>query len=71
LRNGYGGILDWSDQPVIDGTGPRVVAAALFGLAVGTAFGLLLRSVVPAMFATLGVVAGSGFLGSSRTNCGH
>jgi ABC-type transport system involved in multi-copper enzyme maturation permease subunit len=61
-RNGYGGILDWSDQPVFDGTGPRVIPAALFGLAVGTAFGLLLRSVVPAMFATFGVVAGLGFL---------
>lgn len=48
--------------PVFDGTGPRVVAAALFGLAAGTAAGLLLRRVLPAMLVSLGVVAGTGTL---------
>lgn len=51
--------LNWYDTYVLDGSGPRVVTAALFGLAVGTAAGLLLRRVLPAMlvtFATVGVV---------------
>ncbi|MBP0459364.1 transporter [Streptomyces montanisoli] len=45
--------LYWHDGYIYDATGPAAVACALFGLAAGTAAGLLLRRVIPAMAATL------------------
>ncbi|WP_241195570.1 transporter [Streptomyces sp. ADI93-02] len=39
----------WYETAALNGSGPRVVAAALFGLAVGTLLGLLVRRVLPAM----------------------
>ncbi|MFF5468049.1 transporter [Streptomyces achromogenes] len=52
--------LFWYDNTALSGSGPRVVAAALFGLAAGTLLGLLARRVLAAMALTLlvtGVVA--------------
>ncbi|MFE2147550.1 transporter [Streptomyces sp. NPDC059456] len=46
----------WYDPYVLGGSGPSAVAGALFGLAAGTATGLLVRRTLPAMGATLGVV---------------
>ncbi|MER6738681.1 transporter [Streptomyces puniciscabiei] len=45
--------LFWYDTTALSGSGPRVVAAALFGLAAGTLLGLLARRVLAAMVLTL------------------
>ncbi|MFC3576960.1 transporter [Streptomyces yaanensis] len=45
--------LFWYDNTALSGSGPRVVAAALFGLAAGTFLGLLVRRVLAAMSLTL------------------
>ncbi|GGX77228.1 transporter [Streptomyces fructofermentans] len=45
--------LFWYEAPALSGSGPRVVAAALFGLAAGTLLGLLARRVLAAMGLTL------------------
>ncbi|MEU1185705.1 transporter [Streptomyces sp. NPDC005820] len=45
--------LFWYDVTALSGSGPRVVAAALFGLATGTLLGLLARRVLAAMGLTL------------------
>ncbi|MEV5953316.1 transporter [Streptomyces sp. NPDC051987] len=45
--------LFWYDGTALSGSGPRVVAAALFGLAAGTLLGLLARRVLAAMALTL------------------
>ncbi|MGW3126316.1 transporter [Streptomyces sp. NPDC001123] len=45
--------LFWYDTTALSGSGPRVVAAALFGLAAGTLLGLLARRVLAAMGLTL------------------
>ncbi|MFF8191691.1 ABC transporter permease [Streptomyces bobili] len=45
--------LFWYENAALSGSGPRVVAAALFGLAVGTLLGLLARRVLAAMGLTL------------------
>jgi hypothetical protein len=45
--------LFWYDNTALSGSGPRVVAAALFGLATGTLLGLLARRVLAAMGLTL------------------
>lgn len=45
--------LFWYDVTALSGSGPRVVAAALFGLAAGTLLGLLARRVLAAMGLTL------------------
>ena len=45
--------LFWYDDTALSGSGPRVVAAALFGLAAGTLLGLLTRRVLAAMGLTL------------------
>ncbi len=45
--------LFWYDNTALSGSGPRVVAAALFGLAAGTLLGLLARRVLAAMALTL------------------
>ncbi|MEV7149100.1 transporter [Streptomyces sp. NPDC051287] len=45
--------LFWYDNTALSGSGPRVVAAALFGLAAGTLLGLLTRRVLAAMGLTL------------------
>ncbi|MEW1775955.1 transporter [Streptomyces sp. NPDC086777] len=45
--------LFWYDTTALSGSGPRVVAAALFGLAAGTLLGLLTRRVLAAMGLTL------------------
>ncbi|MEU9338742.1 transporter [Streptomyces sp. NPDC048290] len=45
--------LFWYETTALSGSGPRVVAAALFGLAVGTFLGLLTRRVLAAMGLTL------------------
>ncbi|MFJ8107201.1 transporter [Streptomyces sp. NPDC096132] len=45
--------LFWYENTALSGSGPRVVAAALFGLAAGTLLGLLARRVVQAMGLTL------------------
>ncbi|WP_328477545.1 transporter [Streptomyces sp. NBC_00377] len=45
--------LFWYDVTALSGSGPRVVAAALFGLASGTLLGLLARRVLAAMGLTL------------------
>jgi hypothetical protein len=45
--------LFWYDITALSGSGPRVVAAALFGLAAGTLLGLLARKVLEAMGLTL------------------
>ncbi|MCX4591319.1 transporter [Streptomyces sp. NBC_01549] len=45
--------LFWYDVTALSGSGPRVVAAALFGLAAGTLLGLLARRVLAAMALTL------------------
>ncbi|MFJ8363330.1 transporter [Streptomyces sp. NPDC093984] len=45
--------LFWYDDTALSGSGPRVVAAALFGLAAGTLLGLLVRRVLAAMVLTL------------------
>jgi hypothetical protein len=43
----------WYENTALSGSGPRVVAAALFGLAAGTLLGLLARRVLAAMGLTL------------------
>ncbi|MFD5794883.1 transporter [Streptomyces diastatochromogenes] len=45
--------LFWYDNTALSGSGPRVLAAALFGLAAGTLLGLLARRVLAAMGLTL------------------
>ncbi|MEV8099320.1 transporter [Kitasatospora sp. NPDC085879] len=45
--------LFWYENTALSGSGPRVVAAALFGLAAGTLLGLLARRVLAAMGLTL------------------
>ncbi|GAB7103239.1 transporter [Streptomyces phaeofaciens JCM 4814] len=45
--------LFWYETSALSGSGPRVVAAALFGLAAGTLLGLLARRVLAAMGLTL------------------
>ncbi|AWW35897.1 MULTISPECIES: transporter [Streptomyces] len=45
--------LFWYENTALSGSGPRVVAAALFGLATGTLLGLLARRVWHAMSLTL------------------
>ncbi|MGV9888768.1 transporter [Streptomyces sp. NPDC003395] len=45
--------LFWYETSALSGSGPRVVAAALFGLAAGTLLGLLCRRVLAAMGWTL------------------
>ncbi|MFF7160780.1 transporter [Streptomyces sp. NPDC008086] len=45
--------LFWYENAALSGSGPRVVAAALFGLAAGTLLGLLARRVLAAMGLTL------------------
>lgn len=45
--------LFWYDNTALSGSGPRVVAAALFGLTAGTLLGLLARRVLAAMGLTL------------------
>jgi hypothetical protein len=45
--------LFWYENTALSGSGPRVVAAALFGLAAGTLLGLLARRVLQAMGLTL------------------
>lgn len=45
--------LFWYDVTALSGSGPRVVAAALFGLAAGTLLGMLARRVLAAMGLTL------------------
>ncbi|MEU3843469.1 transporter [Streptomyces sp. NPDC028635] len=45
--------LFWYETSALSGSGPRVVAAALFGLATGTLLGLLCRRVLAAMGWTL------------------
>ncbi|MGW1075765.1 transporter [Streptomyces sp. NPDC002537] len=50
--------LYWHDGYIFNATGPAAVACAVFGLAAGTAAGLLLRRTVAAMGATLVAVAG-------------
>ncbi|MFD7407388.1 transporter [Streptomyces sp. NPDC059866] len=45
--------LFWYETTALSGSGPRVVAAALFGLAAGTLLGLLARRVLAAMGLTL------------------
>ncbi|WP_329456562.1 transporter [Streptomyces sp. NBC_01497] len=55
VSNMLGGLY-WHDGYIYNATGPAAVACALFGLAVGTAAGLLLRRVLPAMAVTLVVL---------------
>ncbi|MFH8445199.1 transporter [Streptomyces sp. NPDC018026] len=50
-NRGYG--LFWYEATALTGSGPSLVAAALFGLAVGTLAGLLTRRVLSAMAWTL------------------
>ncbi len=45
--------LFWYDNTALSGSGPRVAAAALFGLTAGTLLGLLARRVLAAMGLTL------------------
>ncbi|MFC4498793.1 MULTISPECIES: transporter [Streptomyces] len=45
--------LFWYENTALSGSGPRVVAASLFGLAAGTLLGLLARRVLSAMGLTL------------------
>ncbi|MDJ1136401.1 transporter [Streptomyces iconiensis] len=52
--------VQWYDAFALNATGPRAVAATLFGLALGTAAGLLLRRILPAMIVTLVGVCGVG-----------
>ncbi|MFE3526493.1 transporter [Streptomyces sp. NPDC059161] len=47
----------WYETVALSGSGPRTVAAALFGLSVGTLAGLLVRRVMSAMALTLLVTA--------------
>ncbi|MFF7730621.1 transporter [Streptomyces sp. NPDC008001] len=54
--------LYWHDGYIFNATGPAAVACALFGLAAGTAAGLLIRRTLPAMATVLAVVAGLRFL---------
>ncbi len=52
--------LYWYDAYIFNATGPASVACALFGLAAGTAVGLLVRRTLPAMavtFAAIGTVS--------------
>ncbi|MFB7467016.1 transporter [Streptomyces sp. NPDC056224] len=49
--------LYWYDAYIYNATGPASVACALFGLAVGTAVGLLVRRTLPAMAVTLAAIA--------------
>ncbi|MFI9720540.1 transporter [Streptomyces sp. NPDC052396] len=50
--------LYWHDGFLFNATGPAAVACALFGLAAGTAAGLLFRRTMAAMGCTLAVVVG-------------
>ncbi|MFE0329455.1 transporter [Streptomyces sp. NPDC058960] len=54
--------LFWYENTALSGSGPRVVAAALFGLAAGTLLGLLARRVLAAMVLTLLVTGAMTFL---------
>jgi hypothetical protein len=55
VSNMLGGLY-WHDGYIYNATGPSAVACALFGLAAGTAAGLLIRRVLPAMAVTLVVL---------------
>ncbi|MFG2982286.1 transporter [Streptomyces sp. NPDC048258] len=48
--------LYWYDAYIYNATGPASVACALFGLAVGTAVGLLVRRTLPAMAVTFAAI---------------
>ncbi|MGR4884970.1 transporter [Streptomyces sp. LARHCF249] len=48
--------LYWYDAYIYNATGPASVACALFGLATGTAVGLLVRRTLPAMAVTLAAI---------------
>ncbi|WP_405680268.1 transporter [Streptomyces sp. NBC_00868] len=48
--------LYWYDSYIYNATGPASVALALFGLAVGTAVGLLVRRTLPAMAVTVAAI---------------
>ncbi|GAA0471752.1 transporter [Streptomyces stramineus] len=50
--------LYWHDGYLFNATGPAAVACAFFGLAAGTAAGLLIRRTLPAMGAVLAFVVG-------------
>ncbi|MEU3755008.1 transporter [Streptomyces olivoreticuli] len=50
--------LYWHDGYIFNATGPAAIACALFGLAAGTAAGLLLRRTLAAMGAVLAFVVG-------------
>lgn len=50
--------LDWYEPVILYSTGPGAVAAALFGLAAGSAAGLLARRTLPAMITTVVGVLG-------------
>ena len=54
--------LFWYENTALSGSGPRVVAAALFGLAAGTLLGLLARRVLEAMGLTLLVTGAMTYL---------
>ncbi|MEU6084778.1 transporter [Streptomyces sp. NPDC047108] len=54
--------LYWYETVALEGSGPRAVAAAVFGLAVGTLAGLLVRRVVLAMGLTVVVTGTVGVL---------
>ncbi|MFD7924172.1 ABC transporter permease [Streptomyces sp. NPDC059740] len=47
----------WYDTTALSGSGPRTLAASLFGLAAGTLAGLLMRRVMSGMALTLAVTA--------------
>ncbi|MFC5149916.1 glycosyltransferase family 39 protein [Streptomyces aureoversilis] len=54
--------LNWHEPVILYGTGPAAAAAALFGLAAGTAAGLLVRRTLPAMITTMVGVLGTRWL---------
>ncbi|MEU5186396.1 transporter [Streptomyces klenkii] len=61
--------LYWHDGYIFNATGPAAIACALFGLAAGTAAGLLIRRTLPAMAAVLGAVVAVRFaLNSFRSD---
>ncbi|WP_058046702.1 ABC transporter permease subunit [Streptomyces roseifaciens] len=61
--------LYWHDGYIFNATGPAAVACAFFGLAAGTAAGLLIRRTLPAMAAVLGAVVAVRFaLNSFRSD---
>ncbi|MEV4437579.1 transporter [Streptomyces sp. NPDC049577] len=61
--------LYWYDGFLFNATGPAAIACALFGLAAGTAAGVLLRRTLPAMGAALaGIVVVRVLLGAFRAD---